>query len=129
MNEIETLRVIPLYIFIWVISFLLHEFWHIKGQGWKSTGTIFINKFGMTASCNNIKDVKVYFYSGGVFSSIVLFILCFLITDRILLFCVWSWAWVQLAYGIYEGIKQSGVSDRWYVYGVMILITWLVWWW
>ena len=127
MNELITL--ILIYPIIWLLSFLIHEYMHIKGQGLTSTGKIYINKTGMTASCNNIKNVDWFFYSGGVLSAMVLFTLCVLVTSDILRFCLWSTGWVQLCYGIFEGIKQSHVEDRYYVYGAVVLLTFIIWWW
>jgi len=127
MNNIITIAIC--YPIICLIAFLLHEYFHIKHAGFKATGTIYVGETGFTASCNDVWNNTLFFMSGGVLSSIVLFAMCFFITNPTLLFCFWSNAWLQLIYGIYEGINMSNVKDRWYVYAAVILITSLIWWW
>ena len=127
MNNILTITIC--YPIVVLIGFLLHEYFHIKGQGLFATGTIAVNKIGFTASCNNTWNNTLFFMSGGVLSSIVLFTMCFFIKNPTLLFCFWSNAWLQLGYGCYEGYKMSHVGNRYYIYALIILLTTLIWWW
>ena len=126
---LEIFKLILLYPVVLLIAFLLHEFFHVKGQGITATGTIHVSKIGFTPSCNNINNVDWFFYSGGILSSIVLFAMCFFITNPVVSFCFWSNAWMQLVYGCYEGYNINGVGDRYYVYAIVLLLTTIIWWW
>jgi len=99
---------------------------HIKSQGITSEGEITITSTGMLAYCNHIKDLSLFYYSGGVLSSIIMFILVFLTTDW------WQWCYLtmgflQLSYGMYEGYTECNVGYRYYIYVIIIIIMLIIW--
>jgi hypothetical protein len=124
---IEIIQNILIFIFIFYTSFKLHETLHIKGQGFFNTGKIFVGKWwGETVGADKVKNVEWFKLSGGVLTSLVMFILCFCSIG------FWQWSFltlgfVQLAYGIYEGFY--GVKYRYAIYismTVVMLIIWMV---
>ena len=64
-------------------------------------------------------------YSGGVFTSIILFALVF-ITDNYWQQIFFTLAWVQLCYGIYEGLGYNYKFEygRYVLYLIVVVITW-----
>ena len=126
MLVLQLLGNIGIFLFVWVSSFLIHELMHIKGQGLKVIGKIYVNIFGMTVTANHTISDKWFSLSGGILTSIIMF-LCVFLSEGF-----WQWSfltlgWIQLTYGIYEG--YCGIKYRYYIYiGVIIfmMIIWMV---
>jgi len=122
-----TILTYPLiFIYVYITSFLIHELMHIKSQGILSEGKITITSTGMLAYCNYIKNAKLFYYGGGILSSIIMFILVFLTMDW------WQWCYLtmgflQLSYGMYEGYTMCDVGYRYYIYVIVIIIMLIIW--
>jgi len=113
---------IGIFIFTWIVSFLFHEFMHIKGQSVFKDGIIYVSKTGFTVTTSPLYYPVWFYYSGGILTSIVMFALVFVSTG----WWQWCWftlGWVQLCYGIYEGYKQGNVKNRYYIYLAIVLIS------
>jgi len=107
---------------VWILIFLLHELMHIKSQGLFMTGTIWVHKLGMTVCADTIHNSRLHSLGGGILSSIVCFIACFLSQDIQFKYAFFTMGWIQFAYGLYEG--YIGVKYRYLIYiGVGILCT------
>jgi len=117
---------ILLFLYVWISSFLIHEIMHIKGQGIFMTGTIDVWKYGMTVSPDVVEYPVWMYYSGGILSSLIMFILAYLTTGW-LCWCFLTLGWVQLIYGIYEGYNMGNVKYRYIIYVTVILIMVVLW--
>ena len=117
---------ISIFLFVWITSFLIHEVMHIKSQGLKSTGIIGVHQYGFTASVNHMENSEVFYYAGGVYTSIIMS-LCALLSIGWWSWCFITLAWVQLCYGIYEGYNYGDVDYRYIIYIVIPLIMLIFW--
>lgn len=130
MLVLQILEMIIIFLFVWITSFLLHELCHIKSQGIKNTGNIYIHKLSMTASCP-ITNIVWFHYSGGILTCIVMFLMSIFLQGW------WCWCyltlgWVHLCYGIYEGYNMGSVSNRYMIYILVLLVMLILWsmrWW
>jgi hypothetical protein len=112
-----------IFIFVWVSSFLIHELMHIAGQG-HLKGKIYVNGLGMKVIADPLIYPKWFHYSGGILTSIVMFIMV------TLSYGWWAWCfltlgWVQLCYGLYEG--YIGTDKRFLIYFVIVVIMLSIW--
>lgn len=96
----------------WITILLWHEFMHIKSQGIKATGNINVEKYGFTCGADVVKWSDIHSYSGGIYTSILCFIVFFLINDITAKFVLFSLGWVNLLYGLYEGGIYSWINKR-----------------
>jgi len=113
--------------FVYISSFLLHELCHIKSQGIQSKGWIYVNGWGMTCSvASGYKYGYLFFYAGGVYCSIIMSLLACASSG----WWQWCWltmAWLQLFYGLYEGLTNGNVTYRYWVYITVISIMVIIW--
>ena len=123
----ETLKFILTFIFIYVSAFLIHELMHIKGQGILNTGNIYVWKYGMTVSSDSEISEKWFYYSGGILTSLILFIVAILSSGYFRESFIVN-GWMQLLYGIYEGYTYGNVKFRYFIYlGVILLYVMVRW--
>jgi len=126
-NIFLAVKYIIVSILLWFTVFLWHEMGHIKSQGLMMTGTIWIHKYGFTCHPDTVTDVELLSYAGGLLSSILSSICVFLVNDSVWQFGFLGMAWVNLAYGIYEGGPWS-IKWRYVIYGIVLLIYIIFWW-
>jgi hypothetical protein len=124
MNDMDILCNIFILVFAFVSSFLIHELMHIKSQGVLSTGRIRVNEYGMTCTTDNVVNNVILKYSGGVYTSIVMFI-CAVLSSGFWQDSFILMGWMQLLYGIYEGYSEGKVGWRYLIY-VGVFIVWLL---
>jgi hypothetical protein len=97
---------------------------HIKSQGVKARGKIFVNEYGMTCCPYLYKDETLCSFAGGIYTSIIMFIMAFCSVG------FWQWSfltmgYVHLFYGLYEGFV--GVKYRYLIYITVIVIMLIIW--
>lgn len=131
---ISTLIFIFMCLYFWFTTFLWHELCHIKSQGLKITGKIYVHKYGFTVSSDKIINVDWFFFSGGFLSGLVHLIVGGLIWS----YGIELWPFyvpivtcgmVNLTYGFYEMI--IGPAGRYRIYLVTIIVMlafWLYYW-
>ncbi len=114
------------FIFIFITIFLWHELMHIKSQGLKATGTIFVHKFGFTCITDNTWNNELRRLAGGLFSSLVSFIMFFATTDIEFRFSFFVVGWINLCYGIAEWKGQVTKSYTiYFISGFLSILYWL----
>ena len=129
---LEFIQNMVILIFLYVTSFLLHELFHVKSQGLKSTGTIYVDKLGMTASSNHIHDYELFKMSGGILTSIIFFLMVF-VTDNFMQWGFLTFGFLHFCYGLFEwkylGIlpPQKYKARRYSIYVWVILIMIVIW--
>ena len=122
MNILDILTYLLIAFFVYVSSWLIHEFMHIKSQGILSTGNIAVWRYSMTVGVSSgYRYPGVFYYAGGVYSSIIMFLLA------IVSYGWWQWCWLtmgwlQLCYGFYEGYTDGHVKYRYYIYMLVITV-------
>jgi hypothetical protein len=107
---------------------LLHELMHIKGQGFLATGKINVGIYGFTTNVDVIKNREWLYYSGGILSSIILFIILCLVMNTVFIFGLLICGWIQLIYGLYEGHYQGLVTCFRYIIYIGVFLFWLIIW-
>lgn len=60
-----------LYLFFFILSMLFHELMHVKSQGLRATGTVYIDIIGMRVTVNNIKNYDLLYFGGGILTGLV----------------------------------------------------------
>ena len=136
MNVFVSLGQIGVFILLWILSFLLHEFCHSlemrRQTGW--WGIIHIDHrfpFGMWTTYHHnagvILNDQLVDFAGGVYSSPVWFLFAVCACGVFSFFFVML-GWLQLVYGIMEG---TGLKRyRYYWYGLIVTVTVVLWiWW
>ena len=102
---IDLFIVIGVFLFSWINSFLLHEWMHIKSQGFTMTGHITVGRFGMTCSPDITYNAGLKRLAGGLYSGV-----CYIITS-IFAFYYDAWAlyvpfsmfgMINIGYGLWE---------------------------
>jgi hypothetical protein len=123
------ISLILIFVFVWITVNLWHELFHCleaKRQG-ASKCRVSVNWFGMTysysGSVNNTTQIRL---AGGVYSSVLCFLLVFFVSTPSWAFSFWTLGWVQLFYGLYEG--YVGCKYRYVLYAVVVCVC-IVWWW
>jgi hypothetical protein len=124
-NLIELINNILVFIFVFVSSFLIHELMHIKSQGLLMGGTIRVTKYGMYVTADKVNNKELFFYGGGILTSIIMFILVFLSNNW------WRWSFLtmgilQLFYGMYEGYTKGKVKYRGFIYIFVIIFMFII---
>jgi len=115
---------------MWLTSFLVHEFMHIKSQGILMGGTIYVNEFGMTVDADEIYNLDLFYLSGGLYSGIIfmlLGIILFYYNAVALYIPSFTFGFINLTYGFWEFIH--GAEGRWKIYltsTIISIIFWLV---
>lgn len=115
----------------WILSFLLHELFHIKSQGILSNGEIVVDGARLSSRLSNIVDEKILYYSGGVCSGLVFIILGFIFLHYNAVGAyipAYSVGLINLIYGLYEG-KKYPIEDRYKLYllvGSALLAFWIL---
>jgi len=116
------------FLFAWVNCFLLHELMHIKSQGLLMKGTIRVSKFGMTCVSDEVKNEKIYAYSGGIYSGIIYLIM----SAFLFIYGIWEMyvpfstvGVINVSYGVLEGMGY--VSKRFILYVVVFIIMIILW--
>jgi len=112
-------------------SFLIHEWWHIKSQGFFMKGDISVNELGMTAMPDSMPNTKAYWYGGGIGSGIVHLL------AGLLLVAYDAWGAyvplitagvIQITRGLHEGYTyDEKKEDRFMVYLVTASLMILFW--
>jgi hypothetical protein len=123
---------VVIFAFIFYISFLLHESMHSL-EAYRQTGclnSIIIDwkkgSMSMAEDCKSPNDEMVYL-SGGVYSSIILFLLSMMSTG-IFQFSFYSTGLMNLIYGIYEWkCKHNDRKIRWLIYSLCVILSLLLW--
>jgi len=124
---LNILQDIYIVLFVFITSFLWHEYMHIKSQGLFATGTIGVGKIGLWAGCSSMKNRKLFFYGAGLLSSIVLFLMVFC-TSGFEQYCWYSLGILQLVYGIVEGTYETTNQKYRIILYISILLVMLVIW-
>ena len=117
------------FFFLFVVCWLLHELFHIKGQGLINTGKIFVERFGFTCVSDRTIDSVWLSLSGGILTSLVSFIMLLLSIGTSYVFGFLTVGWTQLIYGLYEGFCKVNVRSVRYVIYVCVFVFWFVVWW
>ena len=117
-----------LFILLFIPIFLMHEFFHIKGDSLTNTGRIYVEKYGFHTALDKIRHSTWMYYSGGILTSIYLFIILALSWKCVFSFALLANGGIQLAYGLYEGFIQGHVTKfRYLIYISVFIITALIW--
>ena len=105
------------------LSFVIHEWGHIKSQGPLMSGTIRVEKYTMTATADIVYNTYLFFLGGGLISGIIFMLLGF----GAALYGVWGYyvpffttGVIQLVYGFWEA--EVGAKNRYYVYASTLLV-------
>jgi hypothetical protein len=113
-------------IVVWILIFLLHELMHIKSQGTKTEGKIWVcYPHSMCVAADVVHNSRLFRMGGGILSSIVCFIWFFISQDVQLQYALFTMGWIQFAYGIYEG--WFGVKYRYWIYGIVGVLCTIYW--
>ena len=118
-----------IFVYLFVVTWLLHELFHIKGQGIMKTGDIYVNELGFTASpYEAIRDMLWFKLSGGILASIVCFLVLFLSHPSSFSFGLITMGWMQLCYGVYEGLTPQNRELHRYCIYVGVTLFWIILW-
>ena len=140
---IEIVYGIVAFALLWVIAFVLHEFYHVL-EGLRQGGTdgrIIVTKHknipSMNATCNNLKNYELFAYAGGILTGITYLVLSIPFVTKMCSFLpieipLVTIGLVNLVYGVYEGRtlykwnKDKYMFWHYIVYGVVIMICLIV---
>lgn len=117
-----------LFIYLFVNTWLLHELMHIKSQGLRTTGVIFVKKVGFEADSDKTINDQWMRFAGGILASIVTFAVLILSGFTPFTFALITCGWMQLIYGIYEGFTPN--NEQLVRYGIYagVFLFWLIIW-
>jgi hypothetical protein len=98
---------------------------HIKGQGFFSTGKIYVGQWwGETVGADKIISAEWFKLCGGLLTSLVMFTMVFM-TENWIQWCFLTLGYIQLVYGIYEDFY--GVKYRYAIYISITIVMLLIW--
>ena len=136
----DFLRLIPVFLFTWIISFLAHEFFHIKArliQGYNDTGNIQVYKYSMSAYRDNVTNDSWFFLAGGLLSGVLFIFMGFFCSDKVWMVSFFTAGAVNICYGFFEMffLPRWGDSRKYrigrysiYITVSLILLVCLLWW-
>ena len=115
-------------IYAWGGSFLWHELMHIKSQGIKNTGRIFVHPSGMTVATDNKRWPYLCRLAGGLYSGIIHLI----VGGFAWYYGIWAFyvplitlGMINVIYGVYEA--EVGTKGRYKIYGITTIIMIIFW--
>ena len=125
----DFLRLLPLYVFCFIGSFLFHELGHIKCSSLKDTGNIQVFRYGFAASRDNKSNDWWFFLAGGLLAGVLYItigLLCWY--DSVVQLCLFTAGIVNICYGPFEMyyLPRWGSGDKRYKYGrysIYIIVT------
>ena len=117
------------FVYLFVSTWLLHEFFHIKSHGIRRTGDIYVNEFGLTASpYEAVRSMLWFKLAGGLLASVVSFVVLLLSSPSVFSFGLLVMGWMQLVYGVYEGFaRENRELVRHGIY-LVVFVFWLTVW-
>lgn len=117
MTPIEYLIFPLVFLFAWISSFLWHELGHIKSQGILKDGVIYVDRFGLRASCNSYSSISWFYYGGGILSGLVFLLLSFcLVRYTLPIGYIFGMVGItNLVYGIFEGLYIQTMHSKTYI--------------
>jgi len=129
MISINDLMILPFAIlFAWVGSFLWHELSHIKSQGIKMSGTIWVDAFGMTVLPDEMKWPQLFALAGGLYSGVVYLIMSgflFYYEAWALYIAFSTFGAINVVYGFWEWLH--GPEGRFKIYGITSILMAIFW--
>ena len=127
---IEFIILLLISFYCWVVSFLVHELMHIKGDDITSTGKINVHKFSLSATSDIPSKKRWLWYAGGILSGLIHIII------GALLWYYGIWVFyvpfitcgvINFIYGLWEGTYGGKDRHTIYIIGLGIMIAfWIV---
>jgi len=125
-----------LFVFVWVVVWLLHEWCHVL-EGFRlgaSHGVITVRRFGFVVSCD-VGSCWSFLLAGGLYCSLICFLVSCVVSDVFLRVLFVSFGVLQVVYGVFEMMFLPVLSGFWYrfwryvLYVVVLcccLVVWVV---
>ena len=137
----QLLQLLVLFPFVWIASFLFHEFFHVKARiifGKNDTGEIQVFRYGFSAYREYVTNDSWFFLAGGLLSG-TLFILIGLVLwpNVVIRTCLFTTGAVNIVYGFFEmrflplwGNNQCYTIGRYSLYCIttIVCMVCLLWW-
>lgn len=120
-----------IFLFLWITMFFWHELCHCF-EAWRQNNSVDVfieprfSKLSMVMFYDGyVVSPKLVSYAGGVYCSSLCFIVALLMPTSFLVWSFLTLGWVQLSYGILEGLDY--VKYRYWLYFYVLSIM-LIWW-